>query len=111
MIPQVNFNVVNGFRPFIMGAVREEYTPPYATPACLSEAKQALWTNRVPMHEPWPRVMKGDTNPPPNAKNEEYKKNVHHFDQYDNETSPEGLRPIGRVEGDEDIDRGPLWRR
>lgn len=111
MMPQVNLPVVTGFTPFEMGTNRAAYAPPYATAACLSEAMQALWTNRVPMHEPWPRVMKGDTNPPPNSKNEEYKKNVHHFDQYDNETSPAGLQPIGRVEGDEDIPRGPLWRR
>jgi hypothetical protein len=107
---KVNEMVVNGFVPFNTG-ISSAVAPPYATPACLSEAKQALWTNRVPDHEPWPRVMKGDTNPPPNSKNEEYKKNVHHFDQYDNQSSPEGLKPIGRVEGDEDIDRGPLWRR
>lgn len=107
---KVNENVVNGFVPFNTG-IASTVAPEYATPACLSEAKQALWTNRVPDHEPWPRVMKGDTNPPPNQKNEEYKKNVHHFDQYDNVSSPEGLKPIGRVEGDEEIERGPLWRR
>ena len=111
MMYQVNFDVVNGFIPFQMSAAQMEIAPLYAIPACLSEAKQALWTNRVPLHEPWPRVMKGDTNPPPNSKNQEYKKNVHHFDQYDNETSPSGLQPIGRVEGDQDIPRGPLLRR
>lgn len=108
---EINRPVVTGFQEFDMYAAEDRIAPKYASPACLSEALQALWTNRVPMHEPWPRVMKGDTNPPPNSKNQEYKKNVHHIDQYDNETSPEGLRPIGRVEGDEDIDRGPLWRR
>lgn len=87
------------------------YCPKYASVACLSDAMQALWTNRVPQHEPWPRVMKGDTTPPANAKNDEYTKNIHHNDQYDNISSPEGLQPIGRVEGDEDIPRKDFWRR
>lgn len=82
----------------------------YATPSCLSVAQIALWTNRVPEHEPWPRVLKGDTENK-NEKTDEYKKNVHHHDQYDNETSPKGREPIGKVEGDEVIKRGPLWLR
>jgi hypothetical protein len=108
---QVNQNVVTGFTSFETNSFYIPFVPVYAKTSCLSNAMQALWTNRVPAHEPWPRVMKGDTNPPPNAKNEEYKKNVHHYDQYDNISSPEGRQPIGKVEGDEDIDRKPFWRR
>lgn len=108
---EVNQGVVSGFTPFDLASFYMPFVPVYAKPACLSEAMQALWTNRVPDHEPWPRVMKGDTTPPPNEKNDEYTKNVHHYDQYDNETSPDGLQPIGKVEGDEDIDRNQFWRR
>lgn len=108
---QVNKNVVNGFTEFNLGAGYDDYVPKYASPACLSDAKQALWTNRVPMHEPWARVMKGDTNPPPNSQNSEYKQNVHHYDQYDNQSNPIGIEPIGKIEGDEKIDRGMFWRR
>lgn len=108
---QVNQNVVTGFVPFNLPSFYTPFVPIYAKPACLSVAQQALWTNRCPSHESWPRVMKGDTNPPPNAKNKEYKQNVHHYDQYDNVTSPTGLQPIGIVEGDETIKRGEFWRR
>jgi hypothetical protein len=107
----INFNVVNGFQDFNLDGLQSQYAPPYASPACLSEAKAALWTNRVPEHEPWPRVMKGDTTPPPNEMNDEYKKNVHHYDQYDNKTSPDGLEPIGKIEGDQEIKRNKFWRR
>lgn len=108
---EVNQNVITGFQPFDLASFYTPFVPKYATPACLSVAQQAPWTNRVPMKEPWPRVMKGDTTPPPNQENDEYKKNVHHWDQYDNRTSPEGLEPIGKIEGDETIKRGQFWRR
>jgi hypothetical protein len=108
---EVNQSVVSGFTDFTMSGATLLIAPKYAETACLSVARQALWTNRVPEHEPWPRVMKGDTSPPPNSMNDEYTKNVHHIDQYDNVTSPAGLQPIGRVEGDEVIERGELWRR
>ncbi len=106
---EVNQSVVTGYTPPALDGAYSSYIPPQATPACLSMAMQALWTNRVPLHEPWPRVLKGDSTP--NAKFDEYKKNVHHLDQYDNMTSPEGLQPIGKVEGDEDITRLEFWRR
>ena len=108
---QVNQNVVTGFIPFDLPSFYTPFVPVYAKPSCLSIAMQTPWTNRVPLHEPWPRVMKGDTTPPPNIKNTEYKQNVHHYDQYDNHTSPDGLEPIGRIEGEEEIQRGEFWRR
>ena len=108
---EVNQDVVTGYTPPSLDGAYNSYIPPQATPACLSQAKQALWTNRVPLHEPWPRVLKCDGPIPPNAMTDEYKKNVRHVDQYDNVTSPEGLQPIGRVEGDETIDRLEFWRR
>lgn len=79
--------------------------------AAESDTEIAIWTNRVPQHEPWPRVMKQDSNDPINAMNNGYKNNVDWIDQYDNITSPAGLQPIGRVEGDETIVRGEFWRR
>lgn len=107
---EINRPVVTGFTSFNIGSFHVPFVPVYAKIACLSEAEQALWTNRVPMHEPWPRVMKGDTlniNDP----SDEYKKNVHHNDQYDNVTTPDGIQPIGRIEGDEEIERKDFWRR
>lgn len=106
---EVNQNVVTGFQEFDMPPSQKSVAPKYASPACLSEAQLALWTNRVPQHEPWPRVMKVDETI--NKQSDEINKNVRHTDQYDNTTSPDGLQPIGRVEGTETIDRGPLWRR
>ena len=107
---EVNLSVVNGFTPFEYSASDQQFGPKYAYLACLSVAQQALWTNRVPMHEPWPRVLKGDT-PAMNDPSDEYKKNVHHEDQFDNQTNSDGLLPIGRVEGDEEIERKDFWRR
>lgn len=104
----VNSSVVNGFEEF-SSTFHVEGVPKYASPACLSDAKKALWTNRVPMHEPWPRVMKVDETI--NEKSDEPNKNVRHTDQYDNVTSPDGLKPIGKTEGTTDIPRGKFWRR
>jgi len=89
----------------------EAVQPPLAEKSCLSLAEISPWPNRVPDHEPWPRVMKQDSGDPVNEKNDGYKNNVDWIDQYDNETSPEGIEPIGVIEGDHENDRGPLWRR
>lgn len=85
--------------------------PPFARKSCLSLTEISPWTNRVPQHEPWPRVLKQDEGDEVNEENDGYTNNVDWIDQYDNETSPEGLKPIGRIEGDEEIERGPFWRR
>ena len=85
--------------------------PPFAQKSCLSLTEISPWTNRVPQHEPWPRVLKQDGGDTVNEENDGYKNNVDWIDQYDNKTSPEGLKPIGRIEGDEEIERGPFWRR
>jgi hypothetical protein len=86
--------------------------PPFAEKSCLSLTEISPWTNRVPAHEPWPRVLKQDTGDgPQNKENDGYKNNTDWIDQYDNETRPEGREPIGVVEGDQKTERGPLWRR
>ena len=71
----------------------------------------AIWTNRVPQHEPWPRVLEQSSDQPVNAMNTGYQNNVQWVDQFDNVTSPAGLEPIGKVEGNVTIDRGMFWRR
>lgn len=73
--------------------------------------KKALWTNRVPEHEPWARVLKQDSDDNVNEQNDGYKNNVDWIDQFDDQTSPDGIEPIGKVEGDETIDRTRFWRR
>lgn len=88
----------------------EDVQPIFAEKSALSLTEISPWTNRVPEHEPWPRVMK-QNDEEQNEMNDEYKRNTRHIDQFDNESSPEGRQPIGRVEGDEEIERGPLWRR
>lgn len=77
----------------------------------LSETEFAIWPNRVPEHEPWPRVMKMDSDDTVNTENDGYLNNVDSIDQYDNETKPDGREPIGVVEGDETIERNQFWRR
>ena len=76
-----------------------------------SETEISIWTNRVPDHEPWPRGMKQSSDKPQNLLNNGYLNNVGWTDQYDNITSPSGMQPIGRVEGDIIINRGKFWRR
>ena len=108
-MPSVNDEVVKDFEQYA-----DEFAsgqPEFATPSCLSEAKFAIWPNRVPEHEPWPRVLKQDTDDEVNKENNGYLNNVDSIDQYDNTTSPKGREPIGKVEGDETIDRNMFWRR
>jgi Membrane proteins related to metalloendopeptidases len=83
----------------------DDYKPRQAGRAYYSEAQFALWTNRVPQHEPWPRVMMGDTLHI-NAPSEECDRNTRHNPQYD-----ENHKDVGRVEGEDEIKRGPFWRR
>jgi len=89
----------------------ESVQPEFANKSCLSLTEISPWTNRVPMHEPWPRVMKQDSGDTPrNEENEGYKNNVDWIDQYTNE-GEEGRKDIGVIEGDHKNDRGKLWRR
>lgn len=88
----------------------EGVQPPFAEKTCLSLTEISPWTNRVPEHEPWPRVLKQDGGDTVNEQNDGYKNNTDWVDQYDNE-GEEGRKPIGVVEGDQENDRGPLWRR
>lgn len=83
----------------------DDYKPRQAATAAYSEAQFAVWTNRVPQHEPWPRTLMVDTEGL-NAPTEEHAKNTRHNPQYD-----ENHKDVGRVEGDETTERGPLWRR
>jgi hypothetical protein len=76
-----------------------------------SNAEIAPWPNRVPDHEPWPRVLKQDSGDAQNTQNTGYLDNVDSIDQFDNTTNPTGIKPIGVVEGDETIERNDYWRR
>jgi hypothetical protein len=80
-------------------------------PEISEDAKLTPWTNRVPEHESWPRVLKQDSDDDINKKNDGYKNNIDWIDQFDNETSPEGREDIGIIEGKEKIERGQFWRR
>lgn len=91
-----------------MGNV-EEYMPRQAGASSIADAQYALWTNRVPQHEPWPRTLMVDT-PNLNAVSDEPDYNVNHEPQW-NDTTAEGSRNINRIEGEEEIPRGRFWRR
>lgn len=69
----------------------------------------ALWTNRVPRHEPWPRVMMVDT-PNLDEPSDEPNHNINHNPQFTDDTET-GRKSIGRIEGEDEIPRGPFWRR
>lgn len=73
-------------------------------------AEFAPWTNRVPMHEPWPRVLMQDSDDTVNSENDGYQNNVDWVEQYNN-VGQDGREPIGKVEGDETLSRGRFWRR
>lgn len=106
----VNENVVKDYENY--DSRFESVQPPFAKKSCLSLTEISPWTNRVPMHEPWPRVLKqdGGDEAQQNEKNEGYKNNVDWIDQFTNE-GEKGRKPIGRVEGDFEVERGDLWRR
>jgi hypothetical protein len=74
------------------------------------ETKLAPWANRVPEHEPWPRVMMQDSDDAVNSENDGYLNNVDWVKQYTN-VDEAGRKPIGKTEGDETIERGKFWRR
>lgn len=86
-----------------------EYKP--AQPGVSSESAVgfALWTNRVPQHEPWARTMMGDTENI-NTLNDECEHNVNHYPQFTEETEA-GRKQIGKADGEEEYIRGPFWRR
>lgn len=87
----------------------QEYTPRQAGIAERSYAGSALWTNRVPQHEPWARTMMVDT-PDLNKVTDEHGYNINHNPQFTDETD-DGRKSIGRIDGDEVYERGPFWRR
>lgn len=87
----------------------EEYIPRQAGVSSPSDAQIALWTNRVPAHEPWNRVMMVDTKDL-NGPTDEIERNVNHNPQFTDD-SEEGSKMIGQVEGEETTIRGPFWRR
>ena len=76
----------------------------------VEETLLAPWTNRVPQHEPWPRVLMQDSDDSVNTENNGYSNNVDWVEQYDN-VGTSGRENIGVVEGDETIPRGRFWRR
>lgn len=73
-------------------------------------AKFAPWTNRVPDHEPWPRVLMQDSDDSVNTSNSGHLNNVDWIKQYNNQ-GQRGREPIGKIEGTDTITRGPFWRR
>jgi hypothetical protein len=96
--------------------------PRQASDANDSGADKALWTNRVPEHEPWPRVLKCQPQKDRTATQkydddagmmyqdadipQRQDLNRHH----DNEFADMSAW-VGRAEGNEEIKRNPLWRR
>ena len=105
----VNVDVVKDYEQY--NEPFEDGQPPFSPKSCLSLAEIAVWPNRVPEHEPWARVIKQDSDDPINNENDGYLNNVDSIDQYDNVSSPKGRKPIGKVEGDEAIERNQFWRR
>lgn len=96
--------------------------PQQATEATASGADRALWTNRVPEHEPWPRVLK--CQPQKDASGtqqyddeqgmayqdadvaERQSLNRHHTNEFSDASAW-----VGRAEGNELIERNTLWKR
>ena len=85
------------------------YRPRMATPASESDAQYALLPNRIPMHEPWPRVMNTNTDAI-NGPSDEPEFNTRLNTQHDQNTDA-GAKLIGKLDGEDEIIRGPFWRR
>jgi hypothetical protein len=85
------------------------FMPRQAASAVSSETGPAVWTNRVPQHEPWPRTLMGN-NKDLNMPSDEHEYNTKHEPQL-TDSSDAGSKLIGRLEGEIVIERGPLWRR
>lgn len=86
-----------------------EYAPKRAARSMSSNAQGALWTNRVPRHEPWPRVLlenetTNDFSAGPNS-------NVRHHPQFSDDGTPETSGKIGKIEELVEYDRNNFWRR
>lgn len=86
-----------------------EYAPRKAPRSQGSNAMSALWTNRVPDHEPWPRVMMD--NETTNAPSAGPSSNVRHYPQYSDDKTAETSGKIGRIDGMEEYERNKFWRR
>lgn len=87
----------------------EEYAPKLAELSQESLTSLAVWTNRMPMHEPWPRVLLVDATT--NAPTDSYQFNVNHRPQIADDGTKDTSGEIGRLEGDEIIERNAFWRR
>ncbi len=86
-----------------------EYKPAQPGESSESGVGFALWTNRVPQHEPWARTMMGDTENA-NTLNDECSMNVNHYPQF-TEDNEAGRKLIGKADGEKEYVRGPFWRR
>lgn len=87
----------------------EEYKPKEAEPSQASLTSLAVWTNRIPMHEPWARVLLVDETT--NGPTDNYHQNVNHKPQIADLGTKGTSGQIGRLEGDEIIQRNKFWRR
>lgn len=105
---QVNQNVVSGMPTFSVTTSFGGVMPAIASPACLSEADSAPWTNRVPQHEPWPRTLMGNNSS--NTPNNESDYNTNHNPQFIDDGGI-GSESINVVEGMDKLSRGQFWRR
>lgn len=75
--------------------------PASANSASLSEIKESWWTNRIPEHEPWARVM---TTP---DKTDQDKNNTHEDAAEFSYDDPN----VGKIERGENLNRNKKWHR
>jgi hypothetical protein len=87
----------------------DEYKPKLAEGSQLSLTSLAVWTNRMPQHEPWARMLLMDETV--NTSSDSYMYNVNHLPQFDDNGNKETSGEIGKLEGDEITPRNPFWRR
>lgn len=104
--PNNSYDIAPGSPP--VGSA-SDFAPPGAELSRPSSCYISPWPNRTPNHEPWPRVLllDGTTNKP----SENYVQNVNQFPQFEDDGTEAHSGKIGRVEGEETIERGEFWRR
>lgn len=104
--PNVRPDIMNGEPPV---GVASDYAPRQAEISRPSLTLFAPWPNRRPDHEPWPRQLVVDSTV--NEKTDNYLRNVNQYPQYADDDQEDHAGQIGRVEGDETIERGDFWKR
>lgn len=92
-------HIKSGSDMLLTGGPNIHINGPSASSASPASQKQSFWTNRVPAHEPWPRVMMDAGSTDNDSGNS-------HVLELSSDSADVGKKELGDT-----ITRGPYWRR